>query len=195
MTSPTARRMKWNIICFVFALASYKSEAFATSFTPSSTRGGSSTVSLHVLKNPNGEYKNGAAVDIFDEEPTNNGFQKKNGVNGDSKNGQHVDTLMEAQFVAETNLPSDLGLFRVRAYRTAPSSNPFTGNEPCVIYSADKPPFGVSGELRENVPIRVHDQCLTSEVFGSNRYVLCRHISADFRSLQISDTDFRQSHF
>jgi hypothetical protein len=184
MISPTARRMKWTIICFVFALASYKSEAFATSFTPSftssSTRGGSSTVSLHVLKNPNGEYKNGAAsVDIFDEESTNNGFQKKNGVNGDSKNGHEIDALMEAEFVAETNLPSDLGLFRVRAYRTAQSSNPFTGNEPCVIYSADKPPFGANGELRENVPIRVHDQCLTSEVFGSNRYVRCMHISSN----------------
>jgi hypothetical protein len=40
-----------------------------------------------------------------------------------------------------------------------------------VIYFADKSPFGHDGELRENLPVRIHDQCLTSEVFRSQRYV------------------------
>jgi hypothetical protein len=47
-------------------------------------------------------------------------------------------------FIADTALPSDLGLnLRLRAYRTnVPSENGYIGNEPCVIYAADKPPFG-----------------------------------------------------
>ena len=80
------------------------------------------------------------------------------------------DVPLPAQFVAETNLPTDVGQFRLRAYRTAQSGNEFTGNEPCVIYLANKPPFGKSSaEFQENVPIRIHDQCLTSEVFRSQR--------------------------
>ncbi|KAL3908333.1 MAG: hypothetical protein SGARI_003110 [Bacillariaceae sp.] len=47
--------------------------------------------------------------------------------------------------------------------------NEFTGREPSVIYAADKSPFGNDGEFKENVPIRIHDQCLTSEVFRSQR--------------------------
>jgi hypothetical protein len=81
-----------------------------------------------------------------------------------------MDVPMPATFVAETNLPTDVGQFRLRAYRTPQASNEFTGNEPCVIYSADKPPFGDSnGEFNDNVPVRIHDQCLTSEVFRSQR--------------------------
>ena len=68
-----------------------------------------------------------------------------------------------SRFVAETNLPTDLGLFRMRGYALKPA-HPVL--EPCVIYAADKPPFG-----QDAVPVRIHDQCLTSEVFGSLRYV------------------------
>lgn len=81
----------------------------------------------------------------------------------------HNDPLIEASFIAETKLPTDFGDFRLRAYRTRPSENVHQGNEPMVIYSADKPPFGKGGELVEGLPVRVHDQCMTSEVFGSNR--------------------------
>jgi len=81
------------------------------------------------------------------------------------------DELIQATFIAETNLPTDLGMFRLRAYRTPQSQNRNVGNEPCVIYSADKPPFGKDGTLKDNVPVRVHDQCFTSEVFRSQRYV------------------------
>lgn len=81
------------------------------------------------------------------------------------------DQLIDAEFVAETNLPTDLGHFRLRAYRVARTANEFMGTEPTVIYCTDKPPFGKGGKLAENVPVRVHDQCLTSEVFRSQRYV------------------------
>ena len=62
-------------------------------------------------------------------------------------------------FVAETRLPTERGFYRVRAYRHA---NPNTGEvtEPvCVIYGE------VEGQ--EDVPVRVHDACFTSEVLGS----------------------------
>ena len=62
-------------------------------------------------------------------------------------------------FVAETTLPTDRGFYRVRAYRHL---NPNTGevSEPvCVIHG--------EVEGREDVPVRVHDACFTSEVLGS----------------------------
>jgi GTP cyclohydrolase II len=75
-----------------------------------------------------------------------------------------VDLPIPAQFIADTKLPNDIGQFRLRAYRIEKGTNEFTGTEPCVIYSAETPPFG-----QRDVPIRVHDQCVTSEVFGSQR--------------------------
>jgi len=71
-------------------------------------------------------------------------------------------TLVE--YVAETKLPTDVGQYQLRAYRVKGAP---LGQEPCVIYSRDKPPFG-----QTHVPVRIHDQCLTSEVFRSQRYVL-----------------------
>ena len=68
-------------------------------------------------------------------------------------------TTATTTFVAETKLPTDRGFYRVRAYRHA---NPNTGEvtEPvCVIYG--------EVEGREDVPVRVHDACFTSEVLGS----------------------------
>jgi GTP cyclohydrolase II len=62
---------------------------------------------------------------------------------------------MTVEFVAETLLPTEKGHYRVRAYRDHAS-----GTEPLAI---------VWGEVegREAVPVRVHDECLTSEVLGS----------------------------
>ncbi len=58
-------------------------------------------------------------------------------------------------FISETLLPTRLGHLRVRAYRD------FTDcTEPVAIISGD-----VSG--LEDVPVRVHDECFTSEVLGS----------------------------
>jgi len=78
---------------------------------------------------------------------------------------QHILT----KHVAETNLPTDIGHFRLRAYRVEEQmqellQNEYFGTEPCVIYATDKPPFG-----KESVPVRIHDQCFTSEVFRSQR--------------------------
>jgi GTP cyclohydrolase II len=59
------------------------------------------------------------------------------------------------EFVAETLLPTDRGMYRVRAYR-----DPRSGTEPIAIVSGDI-------EGRRGVAVRVHDECLTSEVLGS----------------------------
>ncbi len=58
-------------------------------------------------------------------------------------------------FVAETLLPTERGSYRVRAYRDHTSAT-----EPVAI---------LWGEVEglEGVPVRVHDECLTSEVLGS----------------------------
>jgi len=61
-------------------------------------------------------------------------------------------------FVAETNLPTDKGTFRVRSYRSTVDAS----YEPTAII------FGKVEGL-ENVPIRVHDACFTSEVLGSQK--------------------------
>ena len=86
-------------------------------------------------------------------------------------------------FVAETNLPTDIGHFRLRAYRVEEFEQALAdsnslgpgaglGPEPCVIFASDKPPFGNKGGERggaKAVPVRIHDQCFTSEVFRSRR--------------------------
>lgn len=41
-----------------------------------------------------------------------------------------------------------------------------------MIYCTDKPPFGSEKSKRggaKSVPVRIHDQCFTSEVFRSKR--------------------------
>ncbi|CAN0396975.1 unnamed protein product, partial [Laminaria digitata] len=57
-------------------------------------------------------------------------------------------------FVSECSLPTDKGRFRLRAYRYHGSDK---SHEPVVM---------VAGKVRgrESVPVRVHDQCQTSEV-------------------------------
>lgn len=59
-------------------------------------------------------------------------------------------------FVSECILPTDKGEFRLRAYRYHASDK---SHEPVVMVAGD-----IRG--RENVPVRVHDQCQTSEVRG-----------------------------
>lgn len=78
-------------------------------------------------------------------------------------------------YIAEAELPTDVGNFRLRAYRITDNDggagggmqkNKWLGTEPCLIYCKDKPLFGGDGK---DVPIRIHDQCFTSEVFRSKR--------------------------
>eukprot|EP00667_Euglena_gracilis_P006453 EG_transcript_6507 len=61
-------------------------------------------------------------------------------------------------FVAETQLPTSHGMFRVRSYRHTVDGITYT--DPIAIMCG-------SPEGREEVPVRVHDACWTSEVLGS----------------------------
>ena len=60
-----------------------------------------------------------------------------------------------ARFISETLLPTRRGDYRVRAYRDL-----VDGSEPVAI---------LVGDVRDgvDVPVRVHDECFTSEVLGS----------------------------
>ena len=62
-------------------------------------------------------------------------------------------------FVAECNMPTDVGDFKMRSYNY---QSPRMRLEPIVLVHGN-----VNG--KENVLVRVHDQCFTSEVFGSMR--------------------------
>ncbi|CAM9655272.1 unnamed protein product [Chrysoparadoxa australica] len=61
------------------------------------------------------------------------------------------------QFVAECDLPTSKGLFRLRSYRYKGVGKE---HEPVVMVAGD-----LSGG--NNINVRVHDQCQTSEVLGS----------------------------
>lgn len=94
----------------------------------------------------------------------------------EQKMEEKKDELYPCEFVAETNLPTDIGQFRLRAYRVKDQdgfqkfTNGLVGAEPCVIYAANKPPCGPNGEGEvSELPVRIHDQCFTSEVFRSQR--------------------------
>lgn len=91
------------------------------------------------------------------------GFQEKR----NSKHASYASPAKYAEYVAETKLPTDVGHFQLRAYRVPGAP---LGQEPCVIYARDKPPMGGSkNDPSRHVPVRIHDQCLTSEVFRSQR--------------------------
>lgn len=91
--------------------------------------------------------------------------------NGHINKEAPLDLPISAEYIAETKLPTDVGHFQLRAYRVKKGSNEHMGTEPCVIYYANNSPFGnaANGKLSQNVPVRIHDQCLTSEVFRSQR--------------------------
>jgi len=73
-------------------------------------------------------------------------------------NGLFGKQIRKTTFVAETNLPTHNGIYRVRSYR----SNVDPSFEPTAII------YGRVENL-ENVTIRVHDACFTSEVLGSQK--------------------------
>ena len=69
-------------------------------------------------------------------------------------------------FVGECDMPTITGFFKMRSYSY---QSPRKHLEPIIIMHGN-----VCG--KENVLVRVHDQCLTSEVFGSKRCGTFSHI-------------------
>mmetsp|Transcript_9274 Transcript_9274/g.11717 ORF Transcript_9274/g.11717 Transcript_9274/m.11717 type:complete len:681 (+) Transcript_9274:391-2433(+) len=190
----------------------YYSEAFAASSSFPLTSTSSSILSSSHTKSGHGkltraflhETRGGSLSSKSDNDVSygnsNNGFSKikKNGVQMNTNNNINIqplsspssgskDQALPCKYIAETNLPTDVGQFRLRAYRIDDLDmknvikNKYVGNEPCVIYCPDKPPFvennreggSAVGSKRlkfaKDVPVRIHDQCFTSEVFRSKR--------------------------
>jgi len=133
-----------------------------------------------LFANGDGEYKtngrNGASAKTNGAHNNNNALDSSRSLVDVMRGGStfseekpQEDSILHADYVAETNLPTDVGHYRLRAYRIAQTNNQHFGTEPCVIYSTNKPPFGTAANPAENVPVRIHDQCFTSEVFRSQR--------------------------
>eukprot|EP01023_Acetabularia_acetabulum_P047765 TRINITY_DN5038_c0_g2_i2.p1 TRINITY_DN5038_c0_g2~~TRINITY_DN5038_c0_g2_i2.p1 ORF type:complete len:296 (+),score=21.52 TRINITY_DN5038_c0_g2_i2:118-1005(+) len=85
-------------------------------------------------------------------------------VNGEENNYRVVCEVEDAslvltEFVAETQLPTIHGRFRLRGYRHSIDGGQ-TGTEPVAV---------IMGKVEEgvDVKVRVHDACFTSEVLGS----------------------------
>ena len=100
--------------------------------------------------------------------PSKSLYANGNGENSATAQATAAFRSKKVEYVAETKLPTDVGAFQLRGYRIPGAP---LGQEPCVIYCRDKPPFGKDGAPASGVPVRIHDQCLTSEVFRSQRYV------------------------
>lgn len=155
------------------------SEALATTFGV--TRSSVSNRNTHIQSN-NALSSRGGSSSLFSaKEGTEDEIEIKSskGVNGRTKPSISIekftdklgtsDQEIKTKHIAETNLPTDIGHFRLRAYRVEEKmrellKNEHVGTEPCVIYATNKPPFG-----KKDVPVRIHDQCFTSEVFRSQR--------------------------
>jgi len=70
-------------------------------------------------------------------------------------------TSSPLEALATATLPTRFGNFELRVYRWEdPSAHPALSREHCALVMGD-----LAG--RSDVPVRVHSECLTSEVFGS----------------------------
>eukprot|EP00960_Hanusia_phi_P069208 767028-Hanusia_phi.AAC.4 len=77
----------------------------------------------------------------------------------------------KTEFIAECQMPTDRGMFRLRSYRYRGAKVVTRNGERVLEWTEMEPVVMVSGDLRgkEGVVVRVHDQCFTSEVLGSKR--------------------------
>lgn len=75
------------------------------------------------------------------------------------------------QFVAECDLPTERGNFRLRAYSYRGAKVVVRDGEHVLEWTEMEPVIIYKGNLRgsKNAVVRVHDQCYTSEVLGSKR--------------------------
>ncbi|CAB9520737.1 Riboflavin biosynthesis protein RibBA [Seminavis robusta] len=167
---------RWVVLVFLVVAAALAADPVSASQAslPSrtSTITGSSSSSNHTSNSSSNNNKSfiplpgGRTVDDVLQE-------KQQVLRGGATTTSMHDPLLRTEYIADTKLPTDRGNFRMRAYRVVGSHSHAYRNteamEPIVIYAADKPPFGTDNQLLENVPVRVHDQCLTSEVFQSQR--------------------------
>ncbi len=108
-------------------------------------------------------------------------YQKKEGAAADdatsastTEDASSTASGDQLHFIAETLLPTKHGRFRVRAYR-----DEATGAEPLAMIVGDVESAGLNPVL-----VRVHDQCVTSEVFGSLRCDCKEQLDAGLAAIQ-----------
>ena len=85
---------------------------------------------------------------------------------------RHHEVLVER--VVETRLPTDYGYFRAIGFR-----NPVTGFDSVALIAGEPDQDG-----GVDVPVRVHSECLTGDVFGSRRCDCGQQLDAALRLIQ-----------
>jgi GTP cyclohydrolase II len=77
-------------------------------------------------------------------------------------NGPIGRTKPELERLAEANIPTEFGVFRLCVYQAAkPATASVNGEQIALVMGTVRD--------REEIPVRVHSECLTGEVFGSLR--------------------------
>lgn len=74
-------------------------------------------------------------------------------------------------FIAECQMPTDRGMYRLRSYRYKGAKTVWRNGERVLEWTEMEPVVMFNGQLsgQKGVVVRVHDQCFTSEVLGSKR--------------------------
>lgn len=108
--------------------------------------------------NSENKIMEGVASSFKEEETLDVDFQEvfENKIDDEIQNFNNEDT----SFIAECDMPTVHGYFKMRSYIYSPKNR--KSMEPIVLLVGDL-------KDKEDVLIRVHDQCSTSEVFGSMR--------------------------
>eukprot|EP00916_Digyalum_oweni_P010567 GHVL01017661.1.p1 GENE.GHVL01017661.1~~GHVL01017661.1.p1 ORF type:complete len:469 (+),score=92.64 GHVL01017661.1:1981-3387(+) len=99
-------------------------------------------------------------------------FILANSTKNSKNSSKNTSSWKNTKYISECELPTERGLFKVRGYRHTTENKSY---DIAVVISGDV-------EYKSSVPLRIHDQCLTSEVLGSRRCD-CReqlHLSLDY---------------
>lgn len=93
----------------------------------------------------------------------------KEDVNGKCENAP---TALTVERIAEANLPTEFGAFRIAGYRSLNSNEEYV-----VLYK---------GEMKPDIPtlVRIHSQCLTGDVFHSTKCDCGRQLERAMKMIQ-----------
>ena len=92
--------------------------------------------------------------------------------NGNIKGCENTPSSLTVERVAEANLPTEFGVFRIAGYRSLNSNEEFV-----VLFK---------GEMSPDVPtlVRIHSQCLTGDVFHSTKCDCGRQLDHAMQMIQ-----------
>jgi 3,4-dihydroxy 2-butanone 4-phosphate synthase/GTP cyclohydrolase II len=92
--------------------------------------------------------------------------------NGNIEQCENAPSSLSVERVAEANLPTEFGVFRIAGYRSLNSNEEFV-----VLFK---------GDMLPNVPtlVRIHSQCLTGDVFHSTKCDCGRQLDRAMQMIQ-----------